>query len=83
MTRSEVIKVFFFKSVLPVTVALILYCIFKSACIAVLRDRAEGVVLIELVQHLVNLFKARRDLRNTLLLFLGLVGLLHGKVLFH
>ena len=51
--------------------------------IAVLRDRAEGVVLIELVQHLVNLFKARRDLRDTLLLFLGLVGLLHGKVLFH
>ena len=34
-------------------------------------------------KHLVNLFKARRDLRNTLLLFLGLVGLLHGKVLFH
>ena len=32
MTRSEAIKVFFFKSVLPVTVALILYCIFKSAC---------------------------------------------------
>ena len=25
-------KAFFFKSVLPVTVALILYCIFKSAC---------------------------------------------------
>ena len=32
MTRSEAIKAFFFKSVLPVTVALILYCIFKSAC---------------------------------------------------
>ena len=31
-------------------------------------------------EHLVDLFKARRDLRNTLLLFLGLVGLLHGKV---
>ena len=33
MTRSEAIKAFFFKSVLPVIVALILYCIFKSACI--------------------------------------------------
>ena len=33
MTRSEAIKALFFKSVLPVTVALILYCIFKSACI--------------------------------------------------
>ena len=32
MTRSEAIKAFFFKSVLPVIVALILYCIFKSAC---------------------------------------------------
>ena len=32
MTRSEAIKAFFFKSVLPVSVALILYCIFKSAC---------------------------------------------------
>ena len=32
MTRSEAIKAFFFKSILPVTVALILYCIFKSAC---------------------------------------------------
>ena len=32
MTRSEAIKAFFFKSVLPVAVALILYCIFKSAC---------------------------------------------------
>ena len=32
MTRSEAIKAFFFKSVLPVTVARILYCIFKSAC---------------------------------------------------
>ena len=36
MTRSEAIKVFFFKSVLPVTVALILYCIFKSACIRII-----------------------------------------------
>ena len=33
MTRSEAIKAFFFKSVLPVIVALILYCIFKSACV--------------------------------------------------
>lgn len=33
MTRSEAIKAFFFKNVLPVIVALILYCIFKSACI--------------------------------------------------
>ena len=33
MIRSEAIKAFFFKSVLPVTVALILYCIFKSACV--------------------------------------------------
>lgn len=33
MTRSEAIKAFFFESVLPVTVALILYCIFKSACV--------------------------------------------------
>ena len=32
MIRSEAIKAFFFKSVLPVTMALILYCIFKSAC---------------------------------------------------
>ena len=32
MTRSEAIKALFFKSVLPVTVSLILYCIFKSAC---------------------------------------------------
>ena len=55
----------------------------RHLLIAVLRDRAEGVVLIEFIQHLVNLFKARRDLRDTLLLFLGLVGLLHGKVLFH
>ena len=54
----------------------------RHLLIAVLRDSAEGVVLIELVQHLVNLFKARRDLRDTLLLLLGLVGLLHGKVLF-
>ena len=30
--RDEAIKALFFKSVLPVTVALILYCIFKSAC---------------------------------------------------
>ena len=31
---------------------------------------------------IVNLFKACRDLRDTFLLLLGLVGLLHGKVLF-
>ena len=55
----------------------------RHLLIAVLRDRAEGIVLVELIQHLVNLFKARRDLRNTLLLLFGLVGLLHGKVLFH
>ena len=51
--------------------------------IAVLRDSAEGVVLIEFIQNLVNLFKACRDLRDTFLLLLGLVGLLHDKVLFH
>ena len=33
MTRSETIKAFFIKSVLPVTEALLLYCIFKSACV--------------------------------------------------
>lgn len=32
MTRGEAVKAFFFKSVLPVAAALILYCIFKSAC---------------------------------------------------
>lgn len=32
MTKSEVIKEFFRKSVLPVAVAALLYCIFKSAC---------------------------------------------------
>ena len=32
VTKSEVIKEFFKKSVLPVTVAALLYCIFKSAC---------------------------------------------------
>mgnify|MGYP007039086749 FL=1 len=31
MTKSEVIKEFFKKSVLPVAVAALLYCIFKSA----------------------------------------------------
>ena len=54
----------------------------RHLLITVLWDSAEGVVLIEFIQHLVNLFKARRDLWDTLLLFLGLVGLLHGKVLF-
>ena len=51
--------------------------------IAVLWDSTQHVVLIKFIQHLVNLFKARRDLRDTLLLFLCLVGLLHGKALFH
>ena len=32
MTRSEAVKAFFVKSVLPVAAALLLYCIFKSAC---------------------------------------------------
>ena len=31
MTRSEAVKAFFLKSVLPVA-AMFLYCIFKSAC---------------------------------------------------
>ena len=33
MTRGEAIKYFVVKSVLPATVALLLVCIFKSACI--------------------------------------------------
>ncbi|MFR3484330.1 MAG: DUF6050 family protein [Clostridia bacterium] len=33
MTRSEAIKAFFFKSVLPRPWHWILYCIFKSACV--------------------------------------------------
>ena len=32
MTRSEAVKAFFLKSVLPVAAAMLLYCIFKSAC---------------------------------------------------
>ena len=32
MTRSEAVKAFFLKSVLPVAAAILLYCIFKSAC---------------------------------------------------
>ncbi len=32
MTRSEAVKAFFVKSVLPVAAVLLLYCIFKSAC---------------------------------------------------
>ena len=32
MTRSEAVKEFFVKSVLPVAAALLLYCIFRSAC---------------------------------------------------
>lgn len=31
MTRSEAVKSFIIKSVLPVAAALLLYCIFKSA----------------------------------------------------
>ena len=33
MTRTEVIKDFFKKGVLPVAIAGLLYCIFKSACV--------------------------------------------------
>lgn len=33
MTRTEAIKDFFKKAVLPVAIAGLLYCIFKSACI--------------------------------------------------
>ncbi|MDU3679702.1 MAG: DUF6050 family protein [Flavonifractor plautii] len=32
MTRSETVKEFFKKTVLPVAAAALLYCIFKSAC---------------------------------------------------
>ena len=32
MTRGQALKKFFIKSVLPVTAALLLFCIFKSAC---------------------------------------------------
>ena len=32
MTRSEAVKAFLLKSVLPVAAAMLLYCIFKSAC---------------------------------------------------
>ena len=32
MTRSEAVKAFFLKSVLPVAAVMLLYCIFKSAC---------------------------------------------------
>ena len=32
MTRTEAIKEFFKKAVLPVAIAGLLYCIFKSAC---------------------------------------------------
>ena len=32
MTKSEIVKDFLKKSVLPVAVAALLYCIFKSAC---------------------------------------------------
>ena len=33
MTRTETVKEFFKKAVLPVAIAGLLYCIFKSACI--------------------------------------------------
>lgn len=33
MTRTEAIKDFFKKAVLPVAIAGFLYCIFKSACV--------------------------------------------------
>ena len=33
MTRTEAVKEFFKKAVLPVAIAGLLYCIFKSACI--------------------------------------------------
>ena len=33
MTRTEAIKEFFKKAVLPIAIAGLLYCIFKSACI--------------------------------------------------
>lgn len=32
MTRGEAVKQFIFKSIIPVLTALLLYCIFKSAC---------------------------------------------------
>ena len=32
MTRTEAVKEFFKKAVLPVAIAGLLYCIFKSAC---------------------------------------------------
>ena len=33
MTRGEAIKDFFCKTILPVVVAVLLYCIFQSACV--------------------------------------------------
>ena len=33
MTRGEAIKDFFCKTILPVAVAALLYCIFQSACV--------------------------------------------------
>ena len=44
VTKSEVIKEFFKKSVLPVAVAALLYCIFKSACT---KDGVTDYVLAE------------------------------------
>ncbi len=33
MTRGEAIKDFFYKTILPVAAAALLYCIFRSACV--------------------------------------------------
>src|SRR3712207_5493728 len=55
----------------------------RHLLIAVLLDPAEGNILIELVQYLVDLFQPCRNLRYALLLFLHLVRLLYGKALFH
>ncbi len=33
MRRSDALKAFFTKSILPITLALLLYCIFRSACV--------------------------------------------------
>lgn len=33
MRRSDTLKAFFTKTILPITLALLLYCIFRSACV--------------------------------------------------
>src|SRR5699024_12624421 len=43
MTRTEAIKEFFKQAVLPVAIAGLLYCIFKSACIRHGDDRKRVV----------------------------------------